>query len=119
MCPTDPDREGHEEAPAVQSLASYHRCVDRIRITRPAFRAKRGERLKQQERHGVTVENNNQIDYADLVLTRLGIKYLLIEVKWPGGLKWDRRGVEVALTRARIYADRQGVRCVGVSDGFM
>jgi hypothetical protein len=62
---------------------------------------------------------NNQIDYADLVLTRLGIKYLVIEVKRPGSLAWNRRAVEAALDQARRYADQQGVQCVGVSDGFV
>jgi len=37
---------------------------------------------------------NNQVEYADLVLTRLGIKYLVIEVKRPGALAWNRRAVE-------------------------
>ena len=137
MCPTDPGRERHEEVPAVQTLASYHRCLDRIRSAWPSFLAKRGERLKQQERHGVAAEKvaeniledlfttaldwsvgdlNNQVEYADLVLTRLGIKYLVIEVKRPGALAWNRRAVEAALSQARGYADKQGVRCVGVSD---
>ena len=137
---SDPDREGHHHAAAALNLASYHRCLDRIRTTWPVFRAKRDERLMQQERHGVAAEKvaeniledlftavldwslgdlNNQIEYADLVLTRLGIKYLLIEVKRPGALAWNRRAVEAALDQAQKYADQQGVRCVGVSDGFM
>ena len=62
---------------------------------------------------------NNQIAYADLVLTGLGIKSLVIEVKRPGALAWNRRAVEAALTQAHTYADRQSVRCVGVTDGFM
>src|SRR5439155_1149038 len=83
---SDPDREGHQHAAAALNLASYHRCLDRIRTTWPVFRAKRDERLKQQERHGVAAEKvaeniledlfttvldwslgdlNNQIDYAD------------------------------------------------------
>lgn len=33
---------------------------------------------------------NNQVKYADLVLTRLGIKYLIVEVKRPGALAWNR-----------------------------
>ena len=39
---------------------------------------------------------NNQVEYADLVLTRLGIKSLVIEVKRPGALAWNRRAVEAA-----------------------
>jgi len=123
-----------------EHLVSYHRCLDRIRAAWPSFLAKRTERLKQQERHGVAAEKvaeniledlftmvldwsvgdlNNQVEYADLVLTRLGIKSLVIEVKRPGALAWNRRAVEAALAQARTYADRQCVRCVGVSDGFM
>lgn len=123
-----------------QHLASYDRCLERIRTNWEPFRAKRAERLKQHERHGVAAEKvaeniledlfttvldwslgdlNNQVEYADLVLTRLGIKYLVIEVKRPGTLAWNRHAVEAALTQARSYADKQGVRCIGVSDGFM
>jgi hypothetical protein len=94
----------------------------------------------QQERHGIAAEKvaeniledlftivldwslsdiNNQVGYADLLLTRLGIKYLIVEVKRPGALAWNRRAVEAALDQALRYADEQKVRCVGVSDGVM
>lgn len=33
-------------------------------------------------------EVNNQVGYADLVLTRLGVKHLIVEVKRPGALAW-------------------------------
>jgi hypothetical protein len=124
----------------VTELASYRRCLERIQTNWPAFLEKRKERLKQQERHGVAAERvaeniledlfttvldwtvsdiNNQVGYADLLLTRLGIKYLIIEVKRPGALAWNRRAVESALDQARRYADEQKVKCIGVSDGFM
>ena len=117
----------------VQGLASYQHCIERIRSSWLAFSAKRKERLKQQERHGVAAEKvaeniledlftmvldwslsdiNNQIGYADLLLTRLGIKYIVIEVKRPGSLAWNRGGVEAALAQAMRYADEQKVRCV-------
>jgi hypothetical protein len=62
---------------------------------------------------------NNQVGYADLLLTSLGIKYLIVEVKRPGALAWNRRAVEAALDQAHRYADEQKVRCIGVSDGVM
>lgn len=91
----------------VEHLATYQRGIERIRAAWPAFLAKRMERLEQQRRHGVAAEKvaeniledlftevldwtvgdlNNQVGYADLLLTRLGIKYLLVEVKRPGAL---------------------------------
>ncbi len=124
----------------IENLASYQRAVERIRGNWAAFLAKRAERLKQQERHGVAAERvteniledlftsvldwtladiNNQVDHADLLLTRLGIKYLLVEAKRPGALAWNRRGVEAALDQAMRYASEQKVKCIGVSDGVM
>jgi hypothetical protein len=124
----------------ISDLASYRRAVERIRSNWPAFLRKRSERLIQQERHGTAAERvaeniledlltmvldwslsdiNNQVGYTDLLLTRLGIKYLIIEVKRPGALAWNRRAVEVALDQAVRYADEQKVRCVAVSDGIM
>lgn len=123
-----------------QELASYRHCIDRIRGNWQPFLDKRRERLAQQERHGAAAEKvaenivedlftsvlgwaladiNNQVDYADMVLTRLGIKVLLIEVKRPGLLAWNRRAVDAALDQALRYADEQKVKCVGVSDGTM
>ena len=123
-----------------EQLASYRRTVERIHGNWPAFLEKRSKRMKQQERHGVAAERvaeniledlftmvldwslsdiNNQVGYADLLLTRLGIKYLIVEVKRPGALAWNRRAVEAALDQAFRYADEQKVRCVGVSDGLM
>jgi hypothetical protein len=64
-------------------------------------------------------EINNQMGYADLVLTRLGVKHLLIEVKHPGSLAWNRRAVEAALEQAHRYASEQLVRTIAVSDGCM
>ncbi len=123
-----------------RDLASYRRCVDAICSNWPAFLEKRSSRLKQQERHGIAAEKvseniledlftgvldwslsdlNNQVGYADLLLTRLGIKYLIVEVKRPGSLAWNRRAVEAALDQAVRYADEQRVKCVAVSDGVM
>ena len=47
---------------------------------------------------------NYQVDYADLLLTRLGVKHLLVEVKRPGSLAWNRHAVDAALVQAAGYA---------------
>jgi hypothetical protein len=124
----------------IESLATYQHGIERIRATWPAFLEKRRARLVQQSRHGVAAERvaeniledlftevldwrvadlNNQVGYADLLLTRLGIKYLLVEVKRPGSFAWHRRAVEAALDQAVRYASEQKVKCVAVSDGEM
>jgi hypothetical protein len=124
----------------IRQLSSYQRCVKRISENWLPFQEKRHERMRQQERHGHAAEKvaeniledlftqvldwsltdvNNQIDYADLLLTRLGIKHLIVEVKRPNALSWNLLAVEAALEQARRYADEQKVRCVAVSDGVM
>lgn len=124
----------------VEELASYRRCVEHIRERWAPFLAQRSERLKQQERHGVAAEKvaeniledlfttvldwsisdlNNQVGYVDLLLTRLGVKYLIVEVKRPGSLAWNRHAVDSALEQALRYAGEQRVKCVAVSDGVM
>jgi hypothetical protein len=106
----------------------------------PAFLGKRQERLAQQARFGTAAEKvaenivedlftmvldwrlsevNNQVDYADIVLTRLGVKQLIVEVKRPGSLAWNERSVDLALAQAQRYADEQKVRSIAVSDGGM
>ena len=123
-----------------EDLASHRNCIRRIKSNWPAFLEKRAERLKQQERLGSAAERvaenvledlfttvldgslsdiNYQVGYADLVITRLGIKYLIVEAKRPGTLAWNRHAVEVALDQALRYASEQKVRCIGVSDGVM
>jgi hypothetical protein len=125
---------------AVNHLASFRRCTERIHENWSRFLEQRKERLAQQERYGIAAEKvaeniledlftivldwtlsdlNNQVGYADLLLTSLGVKYLIVEVKRPGALAWNRRAVEAALEQARRYADEQKVRCISVSDGFM
>jgi len=122
------------------SLASHRRCCERLTAEWPGFLKMREERLAQQRRFGTAAEKvaeniledlfttvldwrvsevNNQVGYADLVLTRLGVKYLIIEVKRPGALAWNERAVDLALAQAHRYADEQKVRAVAVSDGVM
>ncbi len=124
----------------IESLACYQRCCDRLAVAWPDFLTKREERLAQQRRYGTAAEKvaesiledlftmvldwrlgeiNNQIGYADLVLTRLGVKYLIIEVKRPGALAWNEHAVDLALAQAHRYADEQKVHSVAVSDGVM
>ena len=62
---------------------------------------------------------NNQVDRADILLTDHGIKRLIVEVKRPGSLAWNRRAVEGALEQAMRYASEQKVRSVAISDGVM
>lgn len=125
---------------ATKELASYRRCIEGIRKNWPQFLERRKQRLAQQERHGTAAEKvaeniledlftvaldwnlsdlNNQVDYADLLLSRLGVKYLILEVKRPGALAWNRRALEAALGQAQRYAHEQKVKCICVSDGFM
>ncbi len=124
----------------IEELASYRRCLEKIQGHWPVFLDRRKERLAQQQRHGAAAEKvaeniledlftlvldweladlNNQVHYADLLLSRLGIKYLIVEVKRPGALAWNRQAVEAALDQARRYAGEQKIGCAGVSDGCM
>ena len=121
-------------------LASYQHCVQRIGVGWTAFQEKRLKRLRERERFGHAAERateniledlftgvldwslgdvNHQVGYADLLLTRLGIKYLVVEAKRPGALAWNRRAVDDALDQAWRYAAEQKVRCLAVSDGVM
>ncbi|MGD0765357.1 MAG: hypothetical protein ABR978_03525 [Dehalococcoidia bacterium] len=124
----------------IQELATHRRCVERIHSNWDAFLRKRAQRLEQQKRHGTAAEKvaeniledlftevldwslsdvNNQVGYADLLISDCGIKYLIVEVKRPGSLAWNRKSVQTALEQAQRYADQQRVKCVAVSDGQM
>ena len=125
---------------SIESLACYRRSCDRLAAAWPGFLARREERLAQQRRYGTAAEKvaeniledlftmvldwrlgevNNQVGYADLLLTRLGVKYLIIEVKRPGALAWNQHSVDLALAQAHRYADEQKVSSIAVSDGVM
>ena len=118
-------------------LASYQRCVARVTGAWPAFVAQRSERLRQGL-FGTPVEKvaeniledlftkvldwdlgdvDLQVGRADIVLSELGIKRLVLEVKRPGSLAWHRHAVESALCQAMRYAAEQKVGSVAVSDG--
>jgi hypothetical protein len=121
-------------------LASYRKFIGRLPTSWPAFLNQRQTRLVQQERNGAAAEKvaenivedfftvaldwdlgdlNNQLQYADIVLTSLSIKRLLVEVKRPGSVKLDQPSLEQALAQARRYADEQRVRSIAVSDGTL
>jgi hypothetical protein len=122
-----------------KQLVSYRRCVARIETAWPAFAARRRQRLRQglfdapvekvaeniAEDLFTTVLDwsldgvNLQVGRADVVLSELGIKRLVLEVKRPGSLIWHRNAVQAALDQALRYAAEQKVGAVAVSDGCM
>ena len=124
---------------ALMQLASYRHCVRRIDANWAAFAARRRQRLRQGLFNSPVekiAENiledlftmvldwslddvNLQVGRADIVLSELGIKRLVLEVKRPGTLLWHRRAVEDALDQARRYAAEQKVGGVAVSDAHM
>lgn len=129
-----------ESSSLLTHLASHRHCTERIQGAWPAFLSKREQRLEQQRRLGTAHEKvaeniledlftcvldwplsnvNNQVDFADIVLTDHGIKWLIVEVKRPDSLAWNRRAVQSALDQALRYAAEQKVRTVAVSDGEM
>lgn len=129
-----------EPSSLLTHLASHRHCTERIYSAWPAFLSKREQRLEQQRRLGTAHEKvaeniledlfttvldwplsnfNNQVDFADIVLTDHGIKWLIVEVKRPDSLAWNRRAVQSALDQALRYAAEQKVRTIAVSDGEM
>jgi hypothetical protein len=123
-----------------EHLAAYRICNERIAGAWEDFQGKRLERLRERERFGHAAEQatesiledlftlvldwsigdiNHQVGRADLMLTRLGIKYLIVEAKHPGALAWNLAARERALAQARRYADEQKVVSVAVSDSIV
>lgn len=120
-------------------LARQRRCIERIHARWPAFLQARRAHL---DSHGVgrtptekvaenilcdlfttvldweTGQVRLQEQRADLVLTRLGVKYLVLEAKRPGSL--DGSGsVTRALGQAAGYAAEQRIDKIAVSDGCL
>lgn len=121
-------------------LATHRRCSERICANWSSFQARRLERLRERDRFGHAAEKatesivedlctmvldwevgdiNHQVRYADILLTRLGIKYLIVEAKRPGAIAWNAAARERALEQACRYAVEQRVRSVAVSDGAL
>ena len=118
-------------------LARQRRCVEHLRAAWPGFLARRQSHLRS---HGIgqtpaekVAENilcdlfTNVLDWAtdqirlqekhvDLLLTRLGVKYLIVETKRPGSLDGPA-GIDRALYQARRYAGELNVGKIAVSDG--
>lgn len=127
------------EQQGYRDLASYRKCHQRIVAGWPAFARRRSQRLGQGlfdapvekvaenilEDLFTTVldwnlaDVNLQVGRADIVLSVLGVKRLILEVKRPGSLAWHRKAVETALGQALGYAAAQKVNAVAVSDGYM
>ena len=124
----------------VDELASYRHCRDRVTGAWQQFAARRWLLLRQGERLGKLPERaaeeivrefftvvldwsvgdvNYQVDFADILLTRMGIKHLVVETKRPGMLLGSRQAVEAALQQARRYAMAQSVRRIAVCDGYL
>ena len=121
-------------------LALYRDFIKLIDARWHEFQARRLDRLRERERFGHAAERatesiiedlltitlgwdvadiNHQVGNVDILLTRLGIKCLIVEAKRPGALAWGKRAVEQALDQASRYAAEQKVRCVAISDGTM
>lgn len=120
-------------------LSSYRRCVERISERWPGFSERRRMRMRQglfdapvEKVAENIVEDlltdvldwplddvNLQIGRADMVLSALGIKHVVLELKRPGSLAWHRTSVHAALNQAREYAARQHVGAVAISDGLL
>jgi hypothetical protein len=121
-------------------LASYRHSLERINKAWASFLDKRARRLKQENRVKQAVEKvaedivqdlftevldwdiadlNNQLELADIVLTRNDVRYLLLEVKRPGELAWHRTAIEKALNQAWSYADQQKIKVIAITDGAM
>ena len=52
--------------PAYVSPASYHRCAERVQTKWSQFLATREDRLRQQARHGMAMENTAEAILEDL-----------------------------------------------------
>ncbi|HTU72574.1 MAG TPA: hypothetical protein VMG38_03560 [Trebonia sp.] len=122
---------------ASADLARQQRCVERIRARWPAFLQARQAHLRShsvgqaptekvaenilcdlftQVLDWTTEQARLQENLIDLTLTRLGVKYLIIEAKRPGSL--DGPGsIARAVRQARGYAEQHKVDKIAVSDG--
>jgi hypothetical protein len=124
----------------VNQLASYRSGIEKLRNEWPAFLSRRRDRLQPHPLLGASAEKvtesiledlltnvldwplssfNPQVEHADIVLTQLGIRRLIIETKRPETLSWNRAAITKALDQAVRYAAEQKVRSVAISDGTM
>ncbi len=122
----------------MESQAKYKKFIERLNTNWSLFIQKRKALLSQQERFGKAPEKiteniifhlftevldwdikdiNYQIDYADIEITKLGVKRILIEAKRPGGISWNMKQIEKHIAQALRYAYKQKVSIIGISDG--
>ncbi len=122
----------------VRNLSGYTRFITDLEQRWQSFQEQRAEYMLQQARYGSAPEKiaedilkgffslaldwplgniNNQLGYADMVLTHQGIKKLVVEVKRPGSLSWEKQSLSRALEQAYRYAQEQRVTTIAVSDG--
>jgi hypothetical protein len=125
---------------SVYGLSGYNKFNANLEQRWKSFLDKRQTRLIQEARYGSAAEKvaedilqdfftmvldwklgsiNNQIQYADMVLTHQGLKRLIVEVKRPNSLSWDKLTLDRALNQARKYAQQQRVTTIAVSDGAL
>jgi hypothetical protein len=64
------------------------------------------------------IDIGRHVGRADIVVTRLGVKFCVIETKPLGSFTWNETAVQQALAQAQRYAEEE-VRCIAVSDGVM
>ncbi len=122
-----------------KELASYRSFIERAESRWPDFLSQRAEKLAQQERFGKAPEKiaenivgsllttvldwqehdlNWQLGRADLVITHKFVKYMVVEMKYPGSLR-NKKLVDAALDQAWHYAQEQRVKQVAVCDGCL
>jgi hypothetical protein len=118
-------------------LARQRTCIEHIRARWPAFLASRQAHLRS---HGAgqipsekvaenilcelfttvldwtTEQLRLQENRVDLLLTRLGVRYLIVEAKRPGSFDGPA-SIHRALGQARGYAQELNVDKIAVSDG--
>ncbi|MGH3169839.1 MAG: hypothetical protein ACRDN0_28665 [Trebonia sp.] len=118
-------------------LARQQRCVEQIRARWPAFLRARQTHLGShsvgqapaekvaenilcdlftQVLDWTTEQARLQENLIDLTLTRLGVKYLIVEAKRPGSLDGPG-GIGRAVRQACGYAEEHKVDKIAVSDG--
>lgn len=122
---------------AEAELARQRRCVEQIRARWPGFLTARQAHLRSHAVGqtpsekvaenilcdlftGVLDWNTDQVrlqeSRVDILLTRLGVKYLIVEAKRPGSLDGPA-SIHRALRQALGYAQELNVGAVAVSDG--
>jgi hypothetical protein len=122
---------------AAGELARQSRCIEHIGASWPAFLAARQAHLRShstgQTPSEKVAENilcelfTKVLDWTtdqvrlqesrvDLLLTRLGVKYLVVEAKRPGSFDGPA-SIRRALAQARGYAQELSVDKIAVSDG--